>query len=90
MSDLQEQEYMSLAEGVGVIPPKYRNKGYDKLEFEPGEGGLGALLAESPQPKNDTMDAFLAGVAAGADPQELAKELRSGGTSANGRRKRGG
>ena len=34
---------MALAPDVGVIPPKFRNRGYDKLGFGPGEGGLGDM-----------------------------------------------
>lgn len=77
-----QQEFMSLAPGVGIIPEEYRNLGYRKLDFEPGEGGIGNLLADREQSKTggdgaNLMGAFLAGVAAGADPQKLASELRS-------------
>jgi hypothetical protein len=41
----RQQEYMALAPGVGIVPEQFRNRGYDKLEFGPGEGGLGQLLA---------------------------------------------
>jgi hypothetical protein len=72
-----DDEYMSLAAGVGIIPEAQRNRGYDKLSFGPGEGGLPA----APTTKGDTagaatIDAFLAGVASGADPKALAAELR--------------
>jgi hypothetical protein len=73
-------EYESLADGAGVIPPSYRNRGYEKLEFSPGEGGLGTTLTDGrgSGSTDATMDAFLVGVAAGADPKDMAKELRSG------------
>jgi hypothetical protein len=78
MVDATEQEYMTLREGFGVIPEKFRNRGYDKLDYGPGEGGRllpGSTAAQTDN--NSTMDAFLAGVAAGADPKQLAQELRS-------------
>ena len=73
-------EYESLRDGAGVIPPEYRNRGYEKLDFGPGEGGLGTTLTDGKGSgaTDATMDAFLAGVAAGADPKDMAKELRSG------------
>jgi hypothetical protein len=72
-TNVLESEYMSLADGVGIVPKKFRNRGYDKLEFGPGEGGLGD---REPHRKVDAGDmaAFLAAVAAGADPQEYAKQ----------------
>lgn len=76
MSDLattSQHEYMALAEGVAIIPEKYRNAAYGKLEFGPGEGGLGNSVSQG---RTDTgMDAFLAAIAAGADPQEYAKQM---------------
>lgn len=71
MSD--DNEYMSLAPGVGIIPENQRNRGYDKLAFGPGEGGLAAPREQ----KTDSggFDAFMAAVAAGADPQEYAKQM---------------
>lgn len=81
-----EQEYMSLAPEVGIIPTRYRNRGYDKLDFAAGEGGIGGLLDTATVPADgiSTRD-FLAGIAAGADPQEFAKELL-GGSDTKGRR----
>jgi hypothetical protein len=80
-------EYESLADGAGLIPPAYRNRGYEKLEFAPGEGGLGTTLTDGKGSASTdaTMDAFLAGVAAGADPKDMAKELRSGSATKRGR-----
>ena len=73
-------EYESLAEGAGVIPPEFRNKGFEKLDYAAGEGGLGDVSGgKSAAASSDTMDSFLAGVAAGADPKSLAKELRGSG-----------
>jgi hypothetical protein len=71
-------EYEELSAGAGVIPPAYRNRGYEKLDFAAGEGGLGTSLASGKDSVavDATMDAFLAGVAAGADPKDMAKELR--------------
>lgn len=84
---LTERDYMELREGVGVIPEKFRNKGFEKLEWGPGEGGLGDVSGDGKAAASgDTMDAFLAGVAAGADPKDLAKELRSPSASKRGRR----
>jgi hypothetical protein len=81
-------EYESLKDGAGLIPPEFRNRGYEKLDFGPGEGGLGNLNTGKGSAATDaTMDAFLAGVAAGADPKDMAKELRSG--SSTTRRGRG-
>jgi len=75
-------DYMSLAEGVGLVPEKYRNRGYEKLDFGPGEGGIGGLLAAAqPAPAtapSGNFEAFLAGIAAGADPTEFAKQLLGG------------
>lgn len=85
VKDLQEQEYMSLADGVGVVPEQYRNKGYDKLPFGPGEGGI--AVQHSAEPADDRVGAFLAGVAAGADPKELADKLL--GSDGSTKRKRG-
>jgi len=69
-----ESEYMSLAPGVGIVPKKFRNRGYAKLEFGPGEGGLGD---SDPRRTADAggMDAFLAAIASGSDPQEYAKQM---------------
>jgi hypothetical protein len=73
-------EYETLVDGAGLIPPEYRNRGYEKLDFAPGEGGLGNTLTAGKESATTdaTMDAFLAGVAAGADPKDMAKELRGG------------
>lgn len=81
-------EYESLAEGAGVIPPKFRNKGYEKLDFAPGEGGLGDVSGSGRggAKESATLDAFLAGVSAGADPKELARELRGPAAPKRGRR----
>lgn len=70
-----QQEYMSLAPGVGIIPEQFRNKGYDKLEFAAGEGGIRPSEPKESVPDDDRMGAFLDGVAAGADPKELAGRL---------------
>ena len=90
MQQVNEQEYMALAQGVGIIPAEFRNRAYDKLQIEPGTGGLGEILAATQSKQQtagtDAMDAFLAGVAAGADPAELAKQLRSD-TKTTGRRR---
>jgi hypothetical protein len=80
---MADEEYMELAPGVGVIEPAQRNQGYKKLGWNPGDGGLGSSdpgRAEG----GDAMQAFLAGVASGADPKQLAKEL-SGSTSSRRR-----
>lgn len=77
-----EQE-MALRDGIGVIPAKLRNKGYEKLDYGPGEGGRPA--AEQPSGDGGDFQSFLAGVAAGADPQELAKQLKSGPPKRRGR-----
>jgi hypothetical protein len=77
-----EALYMTLAPEVGIIPAEYRNKGYDKLEFAAGEGGI---PGGSPRPEaGGGMREFLAGIAAGADPKEFAKELL--GSDTKGRR----
>lgn len=85
MSNDNENEYMSLATGIGIIPVEHRNRGYEKLDFEPGEGGV-PVAAAAPAADDDRVEGFLAGVAAGADPQELAKSLLKG--SATSRRSR--
>jgi hypothetical protein len=77
MIEATELDYMALREGEGVIPEKFRNRGYDKLDYGPGEGGRVLPGSEDAKGGGATMDAFLAGVAAGADPQKLAQELRS-------------
>ena len=79
MSTLQDQaDYMALAPGVGIIPEKYRNRGYEKLSFGPGEGGIGSMNAATKPATDERMHAFLAGVASGADPKLLATELLHG------------
>ena len=93
----RQEEYMSLAEGVGIVPEQFRNRGYEKLDFGPGEGGLGDLTlgvkAKQAGPaQDDRVTAFLAGVAAGADPEKLAGQLLAGqaGESTTSRRARRG
>ncbi len=87
MADVNLEEAMSLAPGFGVIPEHQRNKGYDKLDYDPGQGGF--ILAQEPAPAADNgTQAFLAGVAAGADPQQLAKELLHSSTPSRPKRGR--
>lgn len=83
-----ESDFMSLAPGIGVIPEKYRNRGYRKLHFGPGEGGLGD---SQPQRKTDGlgMQEFLAGIAAGADPKEFAAQLLSNQSTGRPRARKG-
>lgn len=89
LQDIRESEYMSLAEGVGIVPERFRNRGYDKLDFEPGEGGAIAAPTSTPAaPSGLSLESFLAGVAAGANPQEFAKELLGGNAAAKPRRRR--
>lgn len=68
-----ETEFMRLAPGYGIIPKEFRNRGYDKLEWGPGEGGI--RMGPKTKPADDRISAFLAGVAAGADPKQLAGNL---------------
>lgn len=81
MATALAEEYMTLAEGVGIVPERFRNKGYDKLDFDAGEGGIHmpteptAKTVVAAAPDTSQMTAFLAGVAAGAEPAEMAKQL---------------
>lgn len=61
--DVLQSEFMSLAPGVGIIPEKFRNRAYEKLDFGPGEGGIGALL-ESRSGGGDSLTKadFIAGI----------------------------
>ena len=87
MPTLEESihEYMALAPGTGVIPEKYRNRGYTKLDYAPGEGGLGNSVSQGRT--DSSMDEFLRAVAAGADPKDYAKQALAATTT--GRVQRG-
>lgn len=71
------EQAMSLNPGDGVVPEAQRNAGYAKLGVAPGELGIGQSPKKDKPAGSGEMEAFLAGVAAGADPSELAKQLRS-------------
>jgi hypothetical protein len=89
VSSLLEQEYMTLAPGVGIIPEKFRNRGYSKLDFAPGEGGLRPLADARQTASTDQMQALLAALAAGANPQEFAKNLLTDTNKPTSRGRRG-
>lgn len=79
-------KFMTLAPGIGIIPEAQRNQAYTKLPFAPGEGGI--RPPASAKADGGGFEAFLAAVAAGADPKAYAQQLLESKTT--GRKARRG
>ncbi len=77
---MDDRNDMTLGPGVGIIPPHLRNRGYEKLGIKPGEGGI--RLDGNGGPKHcgaaELGDVLAAAIDAGADPKQLAENLRGG------------